>query len=186
MIRCKKCARLYERNQCSRIENDGHGVRHERTRYCKNRSAGAYNVECDTPLLEERIVDGATRCIVARSQEFYYFPVKDQLQSLLQRPGVVEHLWHHLNWPQQRGVLHDVYDGTEWQEWKHRGWFNSNQYQGAFACACAERHARFSHLFFSRSQVARSPFLTHSLCCHQSGCVSSLTGISRSSTPFPT
>jgi hypothetical protein len=108
------------------------------------------------------------------------------LQSLLQRPGVVEHLWHHLNWPQQRGVLHDVYDGTEWQEWKHRGWFNSNQYQGAFACACAERHARFSLLFFSRSQVARSPFLTHSLCCHQSGCVSSLTGISRSSTPFPT
>ena len=130
MIRCKKCARLFERSQCSRVESV-HGVRHEKTMYCKNRLAGAHDVECDAPLLEERVVDGATRCIVARSQEFYYFPVKDQLQGLLQRPGVVENLWHHLDWPRQRGVLHDLYDGTEWQAWKAKGWFNTHTYQSA-------------------------------------------------------
>ena len=134
MIRCKKCACLSERSACSRFETDANGMRHERTLMCKNRVAGAHHLECGQPLLEERIVDGATRCVVARSQEYFFFGIIKQLQAMLQRPVVVENLWHHLNWPQQRGVLRDIYDGAEWQRWKQQQWFtNPFVFQGALA-----------------------------------------------------
>jgi len=174
-------------------------VRHERTLRCKNRVAGAYNTECGQPLLEERVVDGARCCFAARSQEFFFFGVIDQLRGMLQRPNVVENLWHHLNWPHQRGVLRDIYDGAEWQRWKREQWFTTQfVYQGALALYSIRRVLAFDSiiwrsgsrfLFHSRScsrPLARSLVAPSLVICHQLDCVFPLTATSRTRTPVPT